>query len=143
MEKWNGTGMKCGDRDSAVSEVIGTILLVAIVMTAVAITSVALLSQPAPEKVPSLDAGISKDTANKMIHLFHAGGDTLNRENMYVLVDGSDYTASFNKSSVPGWTTWATGEWLDYNYTGRAEPQKVQIIYTSPQSTKVLAVAQF
>jgi len=133
--------MKC--RDRAVSEVIGTILIVAIVITAVSITGVALWSQPAPEKIPSLDAGISKDTGNNMIRLYHAGGDSLNRENIYILVDGSDYTSSFTKSGVSGWTTWATAEWLSYDYTGRTEPRKVQIIYTSPRSTSVLAVAQF
>ena len=141
MEKRNGTAMKC--RDRAVSEVIGSIVLVALVVTAVSIMAVALWSEPAPEKIPSLDAGISKDTGNKMIHLYHAGGDSLNRENFYILVDGIDYTSSFTKSGVSGWTTWATAEWLNYNYTGRAEPLKVQIIYTSPRSTSVLAAAQF
>ena len=133
--------MKC--RDRAVSEVIGSIVLVALVVTAVSIMAVALWSEPAPEKIPSLDAGISKDTGNKMIRLYHAGGDSLNRENFYILVDGIDYTSRFTKSGVSAWTTWATAEWLIYDYTGRAEPLKVQIIYTSPRSTSVLAAAQF
>jgi flagellin-like protein len=143
MDKRNGTAIQCRGSDRAVSEVIGTILIVALVVTAVAIISAALWSEPAPEKIPALDAGISKDTGHKMIHLYHDGGDTLNRENINIIVDGSDYTATFTKSGVAGWTSWATGEWLDYDYTGRAEPLKVQILYSSPRSTSVLAAAQF
>jgi len=133
--------MKCGDR--AVSEIIGSILLVAIVVTAVSIVGVVLWSQPAPEKIPALDAGISKDTGNKMIHLYHAGGDSLNRENIKILVDGKDYTASFKKAGVSGWSTWATGEWLDYDYSATTAPALVQIVYTSTGSSSVLADANF
>jgi len=133
--------MKC--RDRAVSEIIGSILLISIVVTAVSIVGVVLWSQPAPGKIPALDAIISEDTGNKMIRLYHDGGDLLPVEDFKILVDGNDYTTSFKKAGVLGWSTWASGESLDYTYSGTTAPALVQIIYNRAGSSSILAVAHF
>jgi FlaG/FlaF family flagellin (archaellin) len=142
MEKRNGSAMKCGYRDRAVSEVIGSILLISIVVTGVSIVGVVLWSQP-PQKIPALDAIISKDTVHNMTHIYHDGGDPLSSQDFKILVNSYDYTTNFTKT-MGSPSTWATGESLDYNYTGKEEePQVVQIVYTNAGSSSVLAVANF
>ena len=75
--------------ESAVSEVIGSVMLISVVVTAIAIIAVVLTSQPLPQKIPALDAIISsngKDT----IRIYHNGGDALSHQEVYILVDGAD-----------------------------------------------------
>jgi len=141
MEKTKRTAIKCGYRDSAVSEIIGAVLLISIVMTALSIVGVVLWSQPAPQKIPALDAVISEDSGNKLIHLYHDGGDLLPAGDVKILVDGNDYTAGFTKAGISGWSSWETGESLDYTYSGTTAPALVQVIYTHAGTSTVLAVA--
>jgi hypothetical protein len=112
-------------------------------MTAISIVGVVLWSQPAPQKIPALDAIISEDSGNNLIHLYHDGGDLIAAGDIKILVDGNDYTAGFKKAGVSGWSTWATGESLDYTYSGTTAPALVQIIYTHTGASSVLAVSQF
>ncbi len=112
-------------------------------MTAASIIGVVLWSQPSPENIPALDAVISIDTGNKMIHLYHDGGDSLSRADIKILVDGNDITTNFKKSGSSIWSTWAAGEALDYGYTTGAAPEVVQIIYTGSGSSSVLVAAYF
>jgi hypothetical protein len=135
--------MRCGHWDRAVSEAIGAVLLISIVMTAVSIVGVVLWSQPAPQKIPALDAIISKDTGNQRIRLYHDGGDLISAGDIKILVDGNDYTAGFKKAGVSGWSSWATGESLDYTYSGTTSPARVQIIYTHEGASSVIASSQF
>ena len=140
--KMHSAAIKRGCNNAAVSEVIGSILLVTIVVTAASIVGVVLLSQPPPQTIPAFDAVISKDTGNNWIHLYHDGGNSLNRVDIKILVDGNDSTNHFNNTGVQGWPTWAAGESLDYNYTG-SDPKAVQIIYTGAGSSSVLVAAYF
>ncbi|MCX6698087.1 MAG: hypothetical protein NTV84_11195, partial [Methanoregula sp.] len=102
---------------------------------------VVLWSQPPPQTIPAFDAVISKDTGNKWIHLYHNGGDSITRDEINILVDGTDKKANFKKSKAD-WSTWAAGESLDYNYTG-SDPKVIQIIYTGAGSSSVLVAAYF
>jgi len=139
--KKHSAAIKRGCNDAAVSEVIGSILLVSIVVTAASIVGVVLWSQPPTQTIPAFDAVISKDTGNKWIHLYHNGGDSIKRDEINILVDGTDKKAYFKKSGAT-WSTWAAGESLDYNYTG-SDPKVVQIIYTGTGSSSVLVSAYF
>jgi len=143
MEKKNGSAIKCGYGDSAVSEIIGAILLIAIVVTTLSIVGVVLWSQPAPQKLPALEAIISEDTGNQVVHVYHNGGDLLNAQEFQILLDGNDYTTGFTKGGASGWSTWATGESLDYTYAGTTAPGTVQIMYTQAGPTGRLAAADF
>jgi len=143
MRKKQSVSVKRRYYDTAVSEVIGSILLVSIVVTAASIVGVVLWSQPPPQKIPAFDTVISEDTGNKMIHLYHGGGDSLSSGDFTILVDGNDATASFTKSGVSGWSSWSTGESLDYSYAGTAQPRTVQIIFTTGAAATILADARF
>jgi hypothetical protein len=125
--------------DSAVSEVIGSVMLISVVVTAIAIIAVVLTSQPPPQKIPALDAIISsngKDT----IGIYHGGGDTISRQEIMILVDGVDRTSNFTIMGS-GWTTWSQGDSLDY--ISGSLPGKVQIIYNGGTSQAVLVSADF
>ena len=141
--KKHSAAKKHGFNDAAVSEIIGSILLVSIVVTAASIVGVVLWSQPSPEKIPALDVVISEDTGNKMIHLYHDSGDSLSRADIKILVDGNDATTNFKKSGLSDWSTWGAGESLDYDFNTGTAPKKVQIIYTGFGSSSVLVAAYF
>jgi len=141
--KKHSAAIKRGCNDAAVSEVIGSILLVSIVVTAASIVGVVLWSQPMPQTIPAFDVIISKDTGNNWIHLYHDGGDSLKYGDIKILVDGNDSTTRFTKSGSSVWSTWAAGESLDYDYNTGAAPEVVQIIYTGAGSSSVLVAAYF
>ena len=126
-------------RDYAVSEVIGSVMLVAVVVTAIAVIGIVLTSQPPPHKIPALDAVISSD-GNNTIRIYHNGGDPLLRQEMMVLVDGIDRTSNFTLRGSD-WTTWSPGESLDY--LSGTLPGKVQILYQSGASQMVLVSTDF
>jgi len=120
-----------------VSEVIGAVMLIAVVGAAVAIIAVALLSQPAPEKIPALEAVIS-NTGNA-IQIYHNGGDTLQKADFKVLVNGAEVPESV---LWPGSdTTWSSGETLTFV---SPNAKTVQIVYAKGSSAAaVLSSADF
>jgi hypothetical protein len=65
-------------KESAVSEVIGSVMLISIVVVAVAIVGVVLWSQPPPEEIPVLSAAIANQSCNVIVS--HNGGDTLEKQ---------------------------------------------------------------
>jgi len=131
-------------KDGAVSELIGAVLLISIVVIAVSIVGVILWSQPPPQKIPSLSVSISNSSCN--VTLTHGGGDTV--ENMYIalLVDGIDQTGTFIKQSTGApWTSWGNGETLEYGPTHACllTPQRVDIIYYAGTSRTILTSGYF
>jgi len=120
-----------------VSEVIGAVMLIAVVSAAIAIIGVVMLSQPAPEKIPALEAVIS-NTGNA-IQIYHNGGDTLQKADFKVLVNGAEVPESV---LWPGSdTTWSSGETLTFV---SPNAQTVQIVYTKgTTAAAVLSSANF
>jgi len=93
----------------AVSEVIGTVILVGIVMIGIVLVGLLLLSNPAPSDVPALDSIISN--RSQTIYIYHKGGDPLFAGQYQILVDGLDQTANFAIMN-PGSEPWSVGETL-------------------------------
>ena len=129
---------KCQNLESGVSEVIGAVLLIALVVTAVAIVGVGLLSQPLPKQIPALESVIS--TSGNIVQITHNGGDTLQKGDFVVLVDGVDKTSLFNKDGALTWQSWSPGESLTVPYTN---PNSVRIIYTGAGASATLSSANF
>ena len=116
-------------KESAVSEIIGSVMLISIVVIAVSIVGVVLWSQPPPEKIPALSAGIANQSCKVIVS--HNGGDTLEQQAFEILVDGTDQTANFAKNGNPVWTSWGIGETLVYDPPSPCvPPERVQIVYT-------------
>ncbi len=125
--------------DAAVSEVIGSVMLISVVVTAIAIIGVVLTSQPPPQTLPALEAIISsngKDT----VRIYHGGGDTVTSREIAILVDGVDRTTGFTLGGS-NWTSWSPGDTLEF--ISGSLPEKVQILYTSGTSQTVLVSADF
>ncbi|MEN6396208.1 MAG: PKD domain-containing protein [Methanoregula sp.] len=127
-------------QESAVSEIIGSILLISVVVIGVAVVGIAFLSHPAPEKIPALSAVISEDTSQHILSIYHDGGDPLSAENTKILVDG--VSRQFSKGGLTTWSTWSMGESLSYTYSGSA-PGLVQIIYSDGSSSILLVSSDF
>lgn len=126
--------------ENGVSEILGSILLVAVVVGAVAIVGVVLLSQPLPQSIPSLNAIIWNDTSQ--VYIKHNGGDDLSYGAIKLYVNSTDETSHFTLNTTlnqPGttWTTgqtWTVGTFLQYQ-TGSTPVNSVQIVWTGEGNT--------
>ncbi|WP_332450097.1 type IV pilin N-terminal domain-containing protein [Methanoculleus sp.] len=101
--------------DTAASELIGVMALIAIFVTAAAIVGVALLSSPPGDAAPAMIARMANEGGN--ITLYHDGGDPLESGHFTIFINGVDRTADFNLIDIAGmehdtWTSWKTGEAL-------------------------------
>ncbi|MFA5002076.1 MAG: type IV pilin N-terminal domain-containing protein, partial [Methanolinea sp.] len=76
-------------KEHAVSELIGAILLVGLVITAMAIVAVLLLSNPPPEEVPQLNILASRNETSKQFFLYHNGGDAMKIENTIIRINNN------------------------------------------------------
>jgi FOG: PKD repeat len=124
--------------DSAVSELIGAILLVSLVILGVMIVAVSVLSQPPPEDVPQVNA--LADNVSKTVYLYHDGGNSLEPQEIRTIVNGQDSTFSLaNNESYP----WSVGKTLKVDYTGPGMPEYIQLIYTGGSTQTLILTASF
>jgi len=120
--------------DSGVSEVIGGILLISVVIAAVSIVGLVLLSQATPENVPHVSFMTGNDNSNRL-YLLHNGGDSLTRGSFSVVVDGGtrdDYTISDGSSE------WSLGKNLILTNVDSTKTHSVAIVYNSSKSGGVV-----
>ncbi|MFA5296317.1 MAG: type IV pilin N-terminal domain-containing protein [Methanoregulaceae archaeon] len=118
-------------REHAVSEVIGSILLISLVGIAVAIIAIMFLSQPVPVETQSLNV----IAGNNLTHLFlyHDGGDAMVPGEFILQLDSTKYT----QGAYTGWLApgnawpWEIGEILEIplNQVGGI-PERILIIST-------------
>ena len=123
--------------ETGVSEVIGSVMLITIVVLAVSIIGVFLLSQPPPQKIPALTAIIWNDS--QKVYIRHDGGDAINYGDIKIYVNGTDQTSKFNLSTAPNqpWTIWSIGNVLQYS-TGSSPISSVQVVYTGSGSSAII-----
>ncbi len=119
----NSPDNRAADRTSAVSEAIGAVLLISVVLVCVSLVGVFLFSQQTPGKIPNLNFMVGTDAARTTLYLYHNGGDTLNAGEFSVLVDGvpKSYTIS------GGGTLWSLGTNLIVPIS--TPPNNVMIVY--------------
>ncbi|MDD1699567.1 MAG: type IV pilin, partial [Methanoregula sp.] len=114
------------DPESALSHVIGVLLLITIVMVMGGIISLVLTSQPLPDKVPMAYLGISK--TEEGVELVNKAGDTLTSKSITILVDGVDRTNEFRTlENTIGWERLDVGEHIYYKSSKR--PESITIVY--------------
>jgi len=128
----------CQNCESGVSEIIGVVLLIALVVTAIAVISLGMFSQPPPQKIPALDAIIS--TSGNSIQITHNGGDQMQKEDVVILVDGVDKTSSFSKGGDSSWQSLSPGDSLTSN---SPNPGTVTILYKGGSANAMLSSAKF
>lgn len=140
----------CKRKERAVSELIGAILLVGLVITAMAIVAVLLLSNPPPEEVPQLNALAGNDTAS--IYLYHTGGDELKEEQTLIRINNNPTPISHDNiqiknddGTITQWANsyipWSVGKTL---IIPSAEiPQSVSIVYQGSTSQNLILTTTF
>jgi FlaG/FlaF family flagellin (archaellin) len=108
-----------------VSEIIGAIMLVSIVVLLIAVIAVFLYSQPTPHKIPNLNFMTGVSNSKTTLYLYHNGGDSLDVGEFSVLLDGvpKSYTVS------GGGSQWSLGKNLVIPIT--SVPKSVQIVYNN------------
>lgn len=111
--------------DTATSDLIATMALIAVFVTAVAVLGVTLLASPPGDAAPAMLArSVVGEDGKLSIH--HDGGDSLGREDIKILVNGVDRTDNFSIDGDFGWTSWETGEALVLS--GVPEDAHIQIV---------------
>ena len=120
--------------ESAVAEMMGSLVLIALFAAAVAIIAVVLFSQPPPEKIPAVSMEITN--ASKHIVISHDSGDAVNLSEMEVRVDDVPITSgTFTGTwSCPGCgTDFSVGDRILIDYYNPAQPaqypNKIDVIY--------------
>lgn len=135
------TGMKNGRNDRGVSEIIGAILMIALVVAAVAVVAILLNSQTIPEEIPNVNfmTGTSAPEAGKIdLYLYHNGGDPLRRGEFAVVTD-VDPEPVTDYSISDGSDEWSVGKNLILrDYDASNPPKSVAIVYTTGQSGSVV-----
>lgn len=122
------------DHSAGVSELIGAVLLITIVVMAVSIIGVMLLSQQAPQKIPNINFMTGTNAAGDQLYLYHNGGDTLTSGEFAVVLDGQTQRTDYSISD--GSSNWSVGKNLVLSITKR--PNTVAIVYTSGGSGAIL-----
>ena len=119
------------ENETGVSEMIGAIVLMSVIVAAVGIVGVGFLSQSPPQKIPAVRVDIT--AINNILYIRHDGGDSLSKGEFNITLDGVDKTDSFNYFDDPSsWSTWTTGKTLYYVIpSGQNVPASVQILYNS------------
>ncbi|MCX6692286.1 MAG: PKD domain-containing protein, partial [Methanoregula sp.] len=125
------------NRENALSDALGAILLVAVVGMAVAVISAVILSEPVPEKIPALNADIT--TIGRTILITHNGGDSLEKADMAIIIDGNETKNSFQRIDGTPWSAWAVGDSLYYNVPpGQPMPQGMTIFFVGGSSARII-----
>jgi hypothetical protein len=111
------------DSNAGVSEIVGSMLLISLVVAGVAIVAVVLFSQSSPQDVPNVNFMTGTNSPPTLLYLYHNGGDTLTSGQFTVIVDGvsKPYTIS------GGGNQWSLGKNLIVPITGA--PGNVAIVY--------------
>lgn len=103
--------------EDAVSESIGSVLLIALVVIGAAIVGVYVMSQPLPEKIPKVQFNV-KVVDNDLV-LEHVGGESLATGTYRVIVDGT---------SIDPHQPWAMGGTIVL--PGYRNARSVQLVYS-------------
>ncbi|MEM2124164.1 MAG: type IV pilin N-terminal domain-containing protein [Methanolinea sp.] len=124
-------------RDPAVSELVGALVLVAIVSLAIATVGVTILSGMNVSQVPAVSFSIENRSTN--VTIIHAGGDSLLAGSYRILVDGIDRTQGF--FPPPATTPFRTGTTLEY--AGDAPPRTVAVVARGADGRETVLVQRY
>jgi hypothetical protein len=123
--------------ESGLSDVLGALVLVAIVGIGVALLGVGILSNPTHQKTPVLDADFT--TMDHSIILRHEGGDTLQKEDVSFIINGNDMKNFFKNRDGTNWSSWQVGDTLIYTIpVDQPVPDGFLLVYNSGTSPQVI-----
>jgi len=76
-------------RDTAVSSVIGEVLLITLVLILVPVVTVSLMNQVHEERTPTITILMGSLNETGYVYFYHKGGDWVRKENIQVFRNGS------------------------------------------------------
>lgn len=130
--------------ESGVSEIIGSILLVSLVVGLMMVVTTVVLSQPRPDKIPEISASISMTNVSGLynITIINAGGDVLQDGEYLVVINGNEESNYRNLNDTPKTDEWSFDKPILFiNRT--SQPKSVQFYYNGPSSKVLLEQANF
>ena len=132
------------NNEDASAEMIGSIILIGVFVAAFGIILVMLLSAPSEFVVPAvvIEANIVETdiiAENDTYVLNLRSGDTLEKNETRILVDGIDRTEDFTSGTDGSeWSYWGSGDSLTLDLAGNDLPESVQIIYYDSDGNGIL-----
>lgn len=113
--------------------------MIAVIATVISIIAVGILSQPPPEKIPSVSMEILPVPGNHSFMITHTGGDALQKNDTSIIVDGVPSTGAFDLMGAASWSMWVVGDTLIYQVPESQDmPSSVRVVYTRGSSGHVL-----
>jgi len=135
---------RSGEKDSGVSELIGAILLVSLVVMLMMIVTTVVISQPRPEKIPELSASISMTNVSGLynITITNTGGDVLQDGEYLVVINGNEESNYRDSTGAPKVDEWSFDKPIRFiNLPSR--PNTVELYYNGPSNKVLLAKTNF
>ena len=123
-------------QESGVAEIVGALMLIAVIALGVSIAGLYLLSNPVPEKIPEFQTSLSNNSTNLFLH--HDGGDSIPLSGFKILVNGNP-TDKRSSGSSSDWSIGDTLTLIGYTYNPTTPLPDVKIVYTGPAGDRVLA----
>jgi parallel beta-helix repeat protein len=120
------------EHDAGVSEIIGAVLLIALVVAGGTLVGVALFSQPFPTQTPKVNIVIGADESGT-VTLVHNGGEALNPGQYQVYLNQTLWNQSYvnNNTSTPADTTaWSVGNSLTLRGSDANLTDNVTVVYS-------------
>ena len=126
--------------EDGISEIIGAVLLISVVVLGLSIAGVVILSTPPPQKIPTISADITR--IGNTIYIRHEGGNTLQFTDMHIVLDGVDETGNFTtsgSSSGSTWTSFAVGDTLQYTVPyDQSIPNNIGLVFVGGSADQVM-----
>jgi FlaG/FlaF family flagellin (archaellin) len=145
--------MKKIKSESGVSELIGAILLVSLVVMLMMVVTTVLISQPRPEKIPELSASITysnQSPDNYFINITHIGGDGLKAGEYLIVIDGTEVKTIQLFEPNPNPYLWdLKKDWtfdsplMVVKWLNKPKPKTVELYYNGPSNKVLLAKTNF
>ncbi|MDD1676375.1 MAG: type IV pilin [Methanomicrobiales archaeon] len=130
--------------ESAVSDIIGAILLIGLVGLGVTLIGVVVVSQPLPQALPHVSA--SAENTSTQVLVKNNGGDAIGLESILVRVNGQAIPGnriSIIPESGGTGTSWKIGSTLQIDCPGPDKPRSVQVVYSDGSSEQVIFTSYF
>ncbi len=123
------------DHQNGASEIIGSLLLIAIVVSVVAVVAVILFSQPAPDKVPAVSILI--ENSSRTIAIVHGGGDSIPVNEIKISIDNTPLSFSCDDCG----STWSIGKTM--TVISPWIPNRVDVVYNTTYKSQQVLITKF
>jgi flagellin-like protein len=123
------------DHEKGASEIIGSLLLIAIIVSVVSVVAAILFSQPAPDKVPAVYIVI--ENSSRIVTITHGGGDSIPLNEIKISIDNTPLSFSCDDCG----STWSIGKTL--TVISPWMPNRVDVVYNTTYKSQQVLITKF